>query len=139
VINHGAKRDYILTRDFILSVDYLAFSKFGEYVSSLVKAGGVIEKGEKSEPISNFEQALEWLQKEALRGHSRQRYKGLGEMNPDQLWSTTMDPKERSMLRVTIEDAIAADHMFNTLMGDNVEPRKNFIVENALSVSNLDI
>lgn len=139
VINHGVKRDYILTRDFILSADYQMFSRFGEYVSSLVKSDGSIVKGEKSEPIKNFEEALEWLQKEALRGHSRQRYKGLGEMNPDQLWSTTMDPRERTMLRVTIEDAIAADHMFNTLMGDNVEPRKNFIVENALSVANLDI
>jgi len=139
VINHGLKRDYVLTRDFILSADYQTFSRFGEYVSGLVKLDGLIVKGEKSEPIKNFEEALEWLQKEALRGHSRQRYKGLGEMNPDQLWSTTMDPRERTMLRVTIEDAIAADHMFNTLMGDNVEPRKNFIVENALSVANLDI
>ena len=139
VINHGVKRDYLLTRDFILSADYQTFSRFGEHVSSLVKSDGMIVKGEKSESIKNFEEALEWLQKEALRGHSRQRYKGLGEMNPDQLWSTTMDPRQRTMLRVTIEDAIAADHMFNTLMGDNVEPRKNFIVENALSVANLDV
>ena len=139
VINHGVRRDYVFTLDFIESHDYQTFTDFGTRASNLVKADGEIQKGEKSEPITDFEMGLEWLQKEALRGHARQRYKGLGEMNPDQLWETTMDPAARSMLKVTIEDAVAADHMFNTLMGDHVEPRKNFIVDNALSVANLDV
>jgi DNA gyrase subunit B len=139
VVHHGVRKDYVFTLDFIQSADYSAFTSFGTHVSTLIQDDGVVKKGEKSEPIQGFEQALEWLQKEALRGQSRQRYKGLGEMNPDQLWETTMDPASRTMLKVTIEDAIAADQMFNTLMGDHVEPRKNFIVENALSVANLDV
>lgn len=139
VVHHGVRKDFVLTLDFIQSADYSFFTEFGTYVSNLIQLDGSVIKGEKSEPIQSFEAALEWLQKEALRGQSRQRYKGLGEMNPDQLWETTMDPRGRTMLKVTIEDAIAADQMFNTLMGDHVEPRKNFIVENALSVANLDV
>ncbi|MEX1236769.1 MAG: toprim domain-containing protein, partial [Pseudomonadales bacterium] len=139
VTKHGVARSYVFTHDFFHSNDYEAFTDFGETVNGLIKEDGYIEKGDKIEPVSDLKQALEWLQAEALRGQSRQRYKGLGEMNPDQLWETTMDPKRRSMLRVTIEDAIAADHMFNTLMGDQVEPRKDFIVSNALKVANLDV
>ena len=139
VINHGQRRNYLLGRDLFMSVDYQKIVGFGEEISHLVTESGIVQRGDKSEPIASFEAALDWLQQEALRGQSRQRYKGLGEMNPDQLWETTMDPEARSMLRVTIEDAIAADQAFNTLMGDQVEPRREFIEENALAVANLDV
>lgn len=139
MINHGARREYDFTRDFFNSADYRDFADFGESIENLLSENGLVQRGEKTEVVDSFERALEWLQNEAQRGHSRQRYKGLGEMNPDQLWETTMDPTKRSMLRVTIEDAIAADLMFNALMGDQVEPRREFIEENALAVANLDV
>lgn len=139
IINHGVRKDYGLARDFFGSADYGAFTDFGERIADLIGEEGKVIKGEKVTEVETLADALAWLQKEALRGQSRQRYKGLGEMNPDQLWETTMDPEQRTMLRVTIEDAIAADQVFNTLMGDQVEPRREFIEENALAVANLDV
>jgi len=139
VVNHGVSREYVFTLDFFQSKDYEDYLVLGEKLASLIVEQAIVQKGDKEKVVSSFAEALQWLQQEALRGQSRQRYKGLGEMNPDQLWETTMDPQQRSMLRVSVEDAIAADQLFTTLMGDQVEPRKEFIVSNALAVANLDI
>jgi DNA gyrase subunit B len=139
VVNHSVAKEYVFTHEFFQSKDYEDYLALGEKLSSLLLKEAVVQKGEKEKIVTSFAQTLEWLQQEALRGQSRQRYKGLGEMNPEQLWETTMDPTKRSMLRVNVEDAIAADQLFTTLMGDHVEPRKEFIVNNALAVANLDI
>ena len=136
---HGISSESHFPIDFFQTSEYRKLSELGARLDGLLDDGSRITRGEKSEQVNSFEKALEWLMEEAKRGQHIQRYKGLGEMNPEQLWETTMDPEVRRLLRVNIEDAIGADEVFTTLMGDQVEPRRDFIEKNALSVEFLDI
>ena len=138
ITSHGLASYVAFNRDFFGSNDYRTVTALGVQLASLLEEGAYVQRGERKKVVSDFKEGLDWLMTESTKRHTIQRYKGLGEMNPDQLWETTMDPTVRRMLKVTIEDAIAADQIFNTLMGDAVEPRREFIESNALSVANLD-
>lgn len=136
---NGMRTSYVFSREWFLGKDYKELVTIKTELLSIISEGAKICRGEKSMEVQNIEEAVTWLMEEAKRGQNIQRYKGLGEMNPDQLWETTMDPLSRRMLQVTIEDAVAADQIFTTLMGDQVDPRRDFIESNALSARFIDV
>ena len=136
---YGLGDDDIYTQDFFSSPEFKILQTMANNTDSLFEDETVIKRGEKQQKVAQFSEVMDWLIEEAKRGQTVQRYKGLGEMNPDQLWETTMDPDSRLLVQVSIQDAIAADDIFSTLMGDQVEPRREFIEQNALSATNLDV
>ncbi|KAA9131494.1 DNA topoisomerase (ATP-hydrolyzing) subunit B [Marinihelvus fidelis] len=136
---HGVIEQQRVRREFFLSPDYRLIGRVAETLDGFVQEGAEVRRGKQSEPVERFSQAFDWLMAEGRKGQSVQRFKGLGEMNPEQLWDTTVNPETRRLLQVTIEDAVSADEIFSTLMGDEVEPRRDFIESNALEASNLDV
>ncbi|HLF66992.1 MAG TPA: toprim domain-containing protein, partial [Gammaproteobacteria bacterium] len=136
---NGNSRSFKLKADFFRSKEYAQLIGFGRKTKDLLEPGAYILRKDKKQAVQEFAEIISWLLKEAKQGLKIQRYKGLGEMNPEQLWETTMDPTTRRMLRVTVQDAVVADQLFTTLMGDNVEPRREFIEENALKAENIDV
>ncbi|HEV2220604.1 MAG TPA: DNA topoisomerase (ATP-hydrolyzing) subunit B [Casimicrobiaceae bacterium] len=137
--HHGTPHATLLDADFLASGDAAQIRTAADVLQGLVHPGAVVRRGEKQQAIKSFKEALDWLLAEARGNVAIQRYKGLGEMNPEQLWETTMDPAVRRLLKVQIEDAITSDDIFATLMGEQVEPRRDFIESNALGVRNLDV
>jgi len=138
-MHHGNLKLGVIDDDLLVSGDYVQLRKTAQLLAGLYGPGGYVLRGEKKQLVSSFAETMRWLLSEVERGISKQRYKGLGEMNPVQLWETTMDPKVRRLLRVQIEDAISADEIFTMLMGELVEPRRNFIETNALAARNIDV
>ncbi len=138
-VQHGLGATRYLPREFFDTNEYRHIIELAEKLRDLLSEGAKVRRGERETSIESFGEAVDWLMSEARRGQSIQRYKGLGEMNPDQLWDTTVNPETRRLMQVKIEDAVKADEIFTTLMGDQVEPRREFIEKNALTVENLDI
>lgn len=138
VVQHGIERFHDMSLEFFASKDYQQLAGFAGQVHDMFEGGAYIARGDKRYELTNFTDTMRALMADASKGISIQRYKGLGEMNPEQLWETTMDPESRNMLQVTVDDAIQADQMFTTLMGDHVEPRKEFIETNAQLAENID-
>jgi DNA gyrase subunit B len=138
-IQHGVGTTRYLPREFFETNEYAHIMALSEKLDDLLGEGAYVSRGDRNMAVTGFSEAIEWLMGEARRGQSVQRYKGLGEMNPDQLWDTTVNPETRRLMQVRIEDAVKADEIFTTLMGDQVEPRREFIEKNALTVSNLDV
>jgi DNA gyrase subunit B len=138
-VQHGIGATRYIPREFFDTNEYRHIMELAGKLKELIGEGAYVERAEKRTAINSFDEAIEWLMNEARKGQSIQRYKGLGEMNPDQLWDTTVNPETRRLMQVKIEDAVKADEIFTTLMGDQVEPRREFIEQNALTVSNLDV
>jgi DNA gyrase subunit B len=136
---HGTTTEKHIHREFFESAEYRRIAELAKTLSGLLQPGAYVMKGDQRQEVSSFKQTIEWLLEQARRGQLIQRYKGLGEMNPEQLWDTTINPQTRRLIQVRIEDALAANDIFATLMGDQVEPRREFIEKNALAVANLDI
>ena len=136
---HGVDTEYFLNKDFFSSPEMILLVELNQKLDGLLNEKSYIQRSDRREYVSRFDNVITWLMKEGQRGLNIQRYKGLGEMNPEQLWDTTMDPETRRMLQVNIQDAYQADEIFSTLMGDLVEPRREFIENNALNVANLDV
>jgi DNA gyrase subunit B len=139
VKSHGFGKDYLLKSELLNSNDYRFIVESQKEISGLLESDAYITRGDKRHAATHFGQVYRWLLEDAKKGLVISRYKGLGEMNPEQLWDTTMDPQSRRLLKVSIQDAVAADEIFTTLMGDQVEPRRQFIEDNALSAENIDV
>ena len=137
--HHGTVTTKVLHSGFFRSGEYQKLVAIGAELKDLLRLGAYVERAEERKDVSTFAEAIDWLMAQAKQGQTIQRYKGLGEMNPEQLWETTVNPETRRLMQVRIEDAVAADEIFTTLMGDLVEPRREFIERNALAVANLDV
>ncbi|HPF72070.1 MAG: DNA topoisomerase (ATP-hydrolyzing) subunit B [Rhodanobacteraceae bacterium] len=137
--HHGLDAEFLFPASLFASPEFRPIRVAADALGDLMQAGAEVRRGNKTQTVKNFRDANAWLLEEAKKGRTIQRFKGLGEMNPDQLWDTTVNPETRRLLKVRIEDAVAADEIFSTLMGDVVEPRRNFIEDNALKVANLDV